>query len=62
MLVPEACPDVPAEVLNPRNTWADAKAYDETARQLAGMFEENFRQFEGQVDEKVKAAAIRAAA
>ncbi len=53
MLVPEACPDVPAEVLNPRNTWADAKAYDVTARKLAGMFEENFRQFEGQVDEKV---------
>ena len=62
VLVPEACPDVPAEVLNPRNTWADAKAYDVTARKLAGMFEENFRQFEGQVDEKVKAAAIRAAA
>ena len=53
---------MPGEVLDPKNTWADPKAYDETARKVAGMFEENFKQFEGQVDDKVKAAAIRAAA
>ena len=56
------CPDVPAEVLTPRNTWADKAAYDETARRLAGMFEENLKQFETAVDDKVNQAAIRPAA
>ena len=60
--VPVTCPDVPAEVLNPRNTWADKEAYDATARRLAGMFEENFKQFETAVDEKVNQVAIRPAA
>jgi phosphoenolpyruvate carboxykinase (ATP) len=62
VLVPQNCPDVPADVLNPKNTWKDKKAYDETARQVAGMFEKNFKQFEGAVDDKVKKAAIRSAA
>jgi len=38
-----SCPDVPGEVLNPRNNWADKKKYDETATRLVGMFKENFR-------------------
>ncbi|HEX9808178.1 MAG TPA: phosphoenolpyruvate carboxykinase [Alphaproteobacteria bacterium] len=62
VLVPRACPDVPAEVLNPKNTWADKGAYDRTAQSVARMFEENFREFEPQVDDGVKQAAIRAAA
>src|SRR3546814_1626839 len=28
LLMPESCPDVPPEVLNPRNTWRDKNAYD----------------------------------
>jgi phosphoenolpyruvate carboxykinase (ATP) len=62
VLVPQNCPDVPADVLNPKNTWKDKTAYDQTARQVAQMFEKNFKQFEAQVDDKVKKAAIRAAA
>jgi phosphoenolpyruvate carboxykinase (ATP) len=62
LYVPETCPDVPAEVLNPRNTWSDKKAYDETAREVAKRFEGNFKQFESYVRQDVKAAAIRAAA
>jgi phosphoenolpyruvate carboxykinase (ATP) len=60
--VPQACPGVPTEVLNPKATWADQAAYDETARAVAQRFEANFRQFEGQIDDKIKAAGIRAAA
>jgi phosphoenolpyruvate carboxykinase (ATP) len=62
MQVPSACPEVPGDVLNPRNTWKDKKAYDSTARDLTQRFEKNFQQFEGHVDGKVKQAAIRAAA
>ena len=62
VLVPDACPGVPAEVLNPRNTWTDKAAYDAQARDLTRRFEDNFGQFESHVDDKVKAAAIKAAA
>ncbi len=62
VLVPNACPDVPDDVLNPRNTWKDKDAYDAQAKDLRRLFEENFQQFESAVDDKVKAAAIKAAA
>ena len=62
VLVPENVPDVPNEVLSPRNAWSDKGGYDTTARGLAQRFEANFEQFENAVDDKVKAAAIRAAA
>jgi len=60
--IPQSCPDVPADVLNPKNTWADKQAYDESARDLTKRFAANFAQYEPFVDDKVKAAAIRAAA
>ncbi len=40
--VPQSCPNVPSEIMNPRDTWADKKAYDATAKKLAGMFRDNF--------------------
>ena len=43
--IPTSCAGVPGEVLNPRNTWADKKKYDETATRLVGMFKENFRKY-----------------
>jgi hypothetical protein len=54
--VPNSCPDVPAEVLDPRGTWADPAAYDRQAGTLAQAFIDNFKTFEGDVSAAVKAA------
>lgn len=62
LMIPEAAPGIPAEVLDPRQGWADKAAYDRAARDLSARFERNFATFEDSVDEEVKAAAIRAAA
>ncbi len=61
LFIPENCPDVPAEVLQPRHTWPDGARYDEVARNLRGLFENNFKQFEDHVSEDVKKAGIYAA-
>tara|TARA_Y100001936_G_scaffold250849_2_gene304813 strand:- start:5923 stop:7533 length:1611 start_codon:yes stop_codon:yes gene_type:complete len=62
LLVPEGCPDVPSDVLAPRNTWSDKGEYDNTAQHLAKQFEENFKQFESHVEDEVNKAGIHAAA
>ncbi len=51
--VPQSCPDVPAEVLDPRNTWKDKGAYDAKAKELAGLFRKNFEQFADGVEKSV---------
>ena len=57
MLMPCTCPGVPEEFLNPRNTWADKKAYDAQAKMLAGLFVENFKVYESKVSEEILSAA-----
>jgi len=48
--VPQSCPDVPTEILNPEDTWADKNAYKETAEKLASQFAENYEKNYGQQD------------
>ncbi len=52
--VPQQCPGVPADILNPANTWDDRAAYDAKARELAVRFHENFAQFANTVSEEVR--------
>ncbi|MCH9007647.1 phosphoenolpyruvate carboxykinase [candidate division KSB1 bacterium] len=57
--IPTACPNVPAEVLKPKNTWQDKASYDEYANKLADMFKKNFEQFQEHVSERVLKAGPR---
>jgi phosphoenolpyruvate carboxykinase (ATP) len=44
--IPKSVPDVPAQLLNPRNAWADKTAYDQSAAELSARFARNFEQFD----------------
>ena len=57
--VPTEASGVPAEILNPRNTWADPNAYDQQAKKLAGMFQKNFEQFAEGTPPEIVAAGPR---
>ena len=55
--MPVECPDVPAEVLNPRNTWSNKEEYDRKASTLAEKFVANFESFAAEASEEIKNAA-----
>ena len=59
--VPTSCAGVPAEILVPKNTWSDAKAYDETARKLASLFQENFAKYADQASAEITGAGPKVA-
>lgn len=57
LAIPTSCEGVPAEILNPRGTWADKNAYDDTANNLAGQFVKNFEQYASETSTDILAAA-----
>jgi phosphoenolpyruvate carboxykinase (ATP) len=57
LAIPTSCEGVPSEILNPRGTWADKAAYDETAINLAGQFVKNFDQYAAETSADILAAA-----
>lgn len=55
--VPVSCPGVPSELLNPKKAWnAGAESFDAEVRKLAQLFLENFKKYESEATEDVKAA------
>jgi phosphoenolpyruvate carboxykinase (ATP) len=59
--VPQTCPDVPSEVLNPRETWADKTQYDLKANELAQAFVKNFQKYADFANEEILAGAPKVA-
>ncbi len=57
--VPAHVPGVPDEVLQPRATWTDPAGYDAMALKLAGLFRQNFLQFQDRVHPAVREAGPR---
>jgi phosphoenolpyruvate carboxykinase (ATP) len=43
--IPTSCEGVPAEILDPRNTWADKDAYEKQVQDLIVLFRQNFAKF-----------------
>jgi phosphoenolpyruvate carboxykinase (ATP) len=60
MSIPASCPNVPFEILNPKNTWADKNAYDKQAKELAAAFVKNFEQYAENANEEIMNAAPNA--
>lgn len=57
--IPTECPNVPTELLQPRNTWADKHAYDATAKKLAQLFQKNFATYADGTNEETRKAGPR---
>ncbi|MCK0131278.1 phosphoenolpyruvate carboxykinase (ATP) [Flavobacteriaceae bacterium F08102] len=55
--MPMECEGVPAEILNPKNTWADGSNYDETAEKLAAQFNDNFRKYASFANDEIRSGA-----
>jgi phosphoenolpyruvate carboxykinase (ATP) len=62
LAIPKTCPNVPDEVLNPRNTWADKHAYDQKANELAEAFNKNFDKFADHANDEILSARPKVAA
>ncbi|MBI4931885.1 MAG: phosphoenolpyruvate carboxykinase (ATP) [Bacteroidetes bacterium] len=55
--MPTVCPNIPTEMLNPRNTWKDKDAYDAKANELAKSFVKNFQQYASAANDEILSAA-----
>jgi len=61
ILMPNACENVPSELLHPRNTWSDQSAYDAQCNKLSKLFNDNFEKFAAGSSDEIKSAAPKLA-
>lgn len=61
LAMPTECPNVPSEILSPRNTWVDKDAYDTKANVLATEFVKNFNKFADAASDEILSAAPKVA-
>lgn len=59
---PKACPGVPAEILEPQNTWKNKDAFKAKAQSLAEKFVKNFEQYAEGCSSEILAAAPKVTA
>jgi len=52
-------PDVPSEVLLPKNTWEDNPAYDIQVEKLARIFVDNYTEYEVRVPAEVISTGLK---
>lgn len=55
--MPTQCPQVPVEILDPRNTWTDPDTYDQKALHLANAFVKNFEKYADNASEETLSGA-----
>lgn len=51
--VPERCPGVPEKILDPKHSYYDVEQYEKQANALVVRFQENFKQYAGEVSREV---------
>ncbi|MAR39316.1 MAG: phosphoenolpyruvate carboxykinase (ATP) [Flavobacteriales bacterium] len=55
--MPNSCPNVPSEILHPKNTWKNKDAYNKKANKLADAFNKNFVQFADNANDEILSSA-----
>ena len=57
--IPQSCPGVPSEIMNPIDTWADRDKYIVAAKKLANLFYNNFKEKYPNMPENITNAGPR---
>jgi phosphoenolpyruvate carboxykinase (ATP) len=51
--IPQSCPGIPPEILNPADSWTDKQAYESTINGLVDQFQKNMKRYEESTPQEV---------
>ena len=51
--IPQSCPGVPQEILNPSSMWSDKEAYEKSINQLVEQFQANIKRYQDSIPDEV---------